>query len=101
MRRVVFYNDQAGQIRWRMIASNNKIVADSAEGYDSLAGARNGLRVVTGIALGLATDFLYSQNALGDGENFDRNRQIEIVWPCIMHKNEAECEERHRKGCHS
>jgi len=31
--RITTYQDRAGQWRWRMRASNGKIVADSAEGY--------------------------------------------------------------------
>jgi len=31
--RVEFYRDSAGEFRWRAQAANNKVVADSAEGY--------------------------------------------------------------------
>ena len=34
------YEDRAGEYRWRMIASNGRIVADSGEGYSSKSGAR-------------------------------------------------------------
>jgi uncharacterized protein YegP (UPF0339 family) len=27
------YKDKAGQFRWRLVANNSKIVADSGEGY--------------------------------------------------------------------
>ena len=29
------YQDAAGEFRWRFVASNGKIIADSGEGYDS------------------------------------------------------------------
>lgn len=29
------YQDQAGQYRWRLVAENGRIVADSSEGYVS------------------------------------------------------------------
>ena len=31
--RVVVYKDQAGEWRWKAIAENGKVVADSGEGY--------------------------------------------------------------------
>jgi uncharacterized protein YegP (UPF0339 family) len=33
------YKDRAGQWRWQHIADNGRIIADSAEGYDSKANA--------------------------------------------------------------
>jgi hypothetical protein len=30
---IEFYTDKAGEHRWRVVASNGKIVADSGEGY--------------------------------------------------------------------
>lgn len=30
-----FYQDTRGEWRWRVVAGNNKIIADSGEGYDS------------------------------------------------------------------
>jgi hypothetical protein len=32
------YRDRAGEYRWRLLAANNEIVADSAEGYSSKQG---------------------------------------------------------------
>lgn len=29
------YQDKSGQWRWRLLAANNRIIADSAEGYAS------------------------------------------------------------------
>jgi uncharacterized protein YegP (UPF0339 family) len=34
------YEDRAGQYRWRLVASNGRIVADSGEGYTNAANAR-------------------------------------------------------------
>ena len=31
--KVIKYQDEAGEYRWRRVASNGEIVADSAEGY--------------------------------------------------------------------
>ncbi len=33
MRRVEIYRDKAGQWRWRAVARNGRILADSGEGY--------------------------------------------------------------------
>jgi uncharacterized protein YegP (UPF0339 family) len=44
------YKDQAGEYRWRLQAGNNEIIADSAEGYSSRAGAQEGIRDVQRIA---------------------------------------------------
>lgn len=33
------YKDSAGEYRWRLQARNNKIIADSGEGYSTKAGA--------------------------------------------------------------
>jgi uncharacterized protein YegP (UPF0339 family) len=44
------YKDGAGEYRWRLQAGNNKIVADSAEAYESKAGAEEGIRDVQRIA---------------------------------------------------
>lgn len=40
------YEDKGGEWRWRMIASNGRIVADSGEGYSSKSGARSAIKNV-------------------------------------------------------
>jgi len=40
------YEDQAGEWRWRMVAGNGRVVADSGEGYSSKSGARRAVRNV-------------------------------------------------------
>jgi len=40
------YRDSKGEYRWRLQAGNNKIVADSAEGYRTKVGANEGIRDV-------------------------------------------------------
>ncbi|WP_254280707.1 YegP family protein [Haloarcula marina] len=40
------YKDRADEYRWRMIASNGRIVADSGEGYSSKSGARKAIENV-------------------------------------------------------
>lgn len=46
------YQDRADEWRWRLVASNGNIVADSAEGYASKQGAERGIRSVKRIAPG-------------------------------------------------
>lgn len=40
------YQDSAGQWRWRLVAPNGNIVADSGEGYSSKQGAKRGIESV-------------------------------------------------------
>lgn len=40
------YRDSANEWRWRLVASNGKIIADSGEGYKSKQGARRGIQSV-------------------------------------------------------
>ena len=40
------YQDRASEWRWRLVASNGNIIADSAEGYSSKQGAKRGIRSV-------------------------------------------------------
>lgn len=40
------YKDKGSEWRWRMIASNGRIVADSGEGYSSKSGARKAIENV-------------------------------------------------------
>jgi uncharacterized protein YegP (UPF0339 family) len=44
------YKDRGEEWRWRLVASNGNIVADSAEGYASKQGAERGIRSVKRIA---------------------------------------------------
>lgn len=39
---VEYYKDKAGRWRWRAIARNGRIVADSGQGYKTLWGAKGG-----------------------------------------------------------
>lgn len=41
-----FYEDAAGEWRWRLVAGNGKIIADSAEGYASRSNAMRAWRRV-------------------------------------------------------
>jgi uncharacterized protein YegP (UPF0339 family) len=47
-----FYQDKTGDYRWRVVAANNQIGADSSEGYKNLADAHYG----AGIALAILAD---------------------------------------------
>lgn len=40
------YEDRASEYRWRLIASNGRIVADSGEGYSSKSNARRAIENV-------------------------------------------------------
>ena len=44
--RFEIYKQADGQFRWRLIASNGRIVADGGESYRRYAGAEAGIRVV-------------------------------------------------------
>jgi len=44
------YTDDAGEWRWRLLARNGKIIADSAEGYSSKISALNSLDTVRSVA---------------------------------------------------
>lgn len=44
------YSDSAGEWRWHLKADNGEIVADSAEGYSSLAGVREAAERVKQLA---------------------------------------------------
>jgi uncharacterized protein YegP (UPF0339 family) len=37
------YRDSADEWRWRLVASNGNIIADSGEGYSSKQGAKRGI----------------------------------------------------------
>ena len=40
------YEDNAGEWRWRLLAPNGEIIADSGEGYVTKQGARRGVESV-------------------------------------------------------
>ena len=50
------YTDGRGEYRWRLRASNNKIIADSAEGYVSRSDCQRGIDIVKQQAPGADTD---------------------------------------------
>lgn len=37
------YTDKSGEWRWRLVARNGRIIADSGEGYSSRSGARDAI----------------------------------------------------------
>lgn len=45
------YRDKAGEWRWRLIARNGKIVADSGEGYKRSGGAKRGIKAFTRLVM--------------------------------------------------
>ena len=47
------YQDHAGEWRWRLKSANGRIIADSAEGYTSKAGARRALDTVINTVLAI------------------------------------------------
>lgn len=40
------YKDKKGEIRWRLIASNGQMIANSGEGYKTKKSAQNGIESV-------------------------------------------------------
>ena len=40
------FQDSAGEWRWRLVASNGHIIADSGEGYQSKQGVKRGIESV-------------------------------------------------------
>ena len=52
------YEDSAGEWRWRLVAVNGNIIADSGEGYNSKQGATRGIDSVRRAAPEAAVDVL-------------------------------------------
>lgn len=50
------FQDKAGEWRWSLKADNNKIVADSGEGYVNKADCLAGLELVKGGAIAAAVE---------------------------------------------
>jgi len=46
MAKFVLYKDKGGEFRWRFQADNNKIVADSGEGYNNKKDCLHGIEIV-------------------------------------------------------
>ena len=46
--RYLIYKDTARQWRWRLTASNNRIIADSGESYHNKADCLHGINLVKG-----------------------------------------------------
>ena len=45
------YRDEAGAWRWRLLSANNRILADSGEGYSRQRDARRAIRIVRAASL--------------------------------------------------
>jgi len=45
------YNDSAGFFRWRLYAANNRIIADSGEGYYNRSDCISAIKLVQGSAV--------------------------------------------------
>jgi len=52
------YRDSAGEWRWRLVASNGNIIADSGEGYSSKQGAERGIESVKRNAADAEVEFV-------------------------------------------
>lgn len=48
----VLYKDNKGEWRWRLLAANQKVIADSAEGYKQKSDCIHGARLVASISTG-------------------------------------------------
>jgi len=44
------YKDRAGEWRWRLLAGNNRIIADSGEGYNNKQDCLHAIGLVMGTA---------------------------------------------------
>jgi uncharacterized protein YegP (UPF0339 family) len=44
------YKDTAGYLRWRLLAGNNKTIADSGEGYHNKQDCLHAIGLITGTA---------------------------------------------------
>lgn len=42
------YKDTAGYWRWRLLAGNNRTIADSGEGYNNKQDCRHAIDLITG-----------------------------------------------------
>ena len=42
----IYYRDHKGEWRWRLVAANGRIIADSGEGYSNEADCLDGIRSV-------------------------------------------------------
>lgn len=52
------YKDQKGEYRWRLLSSgNNRIIADSGEGYSTLSNCEDGIKLVKQQAPGADTNY--------------------------------------------
>ena len=55
--KIAFYTDRSGGVRWRIVAGNGHILADSGQGYSRITDARRGCEAVTGRAIDLRAGF--------------------------------------------
>lgn len=53
--KIEVYEDNAGEWRWRLVAANGKIVADSGEGYDTKGNALRGFERFRELAAEIVT----------------------------------------------
>lgn len=65
--RFEYYVDNAGEWRWRLIAANGRIIADSSEGYDSRANCRRAIKLVIKVVTGGAAMVPATLVYRGDG----------------------------------
>ncbi|WP_338741143.1 HVO_2922 family protein [Haloplanus salilacus] len=56
--RFELFVDAADEWRWRLVASNGNIIADSGEGYSSKQGAKRGIESVKRVAADAAVSEL-------------------------------------------
>ncbi|ELZ21697.1 DUF1508 domain-containing protein [Haloterrigena salifodinae] len=52
------FQDRAGEWRWRLVAANGNIIADSGEGYASKQGVKRGIDSVKRSAAGADVQFV-------------------------------------------
>jgi uncharacterized protein YegP (UPF0339 family) len=59
------YKDTAGQYRWRLVAANNRRIADSGEGYNNKADCLAAINLVKGSANAPVKDLTQAAAARG------------------------------------
>ena len=51
--RIEVYRDRKREYRWRLLARNRKIIADSGEGYKRKSDCLHGIDLVSGVPIGI------------------------------------------------
>jgi uncharacterized protein YegP (UPF0339 family) len=61
--KIEMYVDKKGEWRWRFVARNGRIIADSGEGYKRYSGARKNFLSLVGHILDCDAEFKFNERA--------------------------------------